>query len=372
MPRVIHALLVGIDEYPSPIPKLQGCVNDIDAFATYLSERVGQGQGRRAQSADAQERRGHPPGGHRRLPRPPRQGRRRGRRALLLQRPRLAGAGPRGVLEARAGPPRRDARLRRQPEPGELGPGRQGNRQADRRGRREGAARRRDPRLLPLRLGDPRRSETVVRRAPTDLRRRPIESFIVSPAEAGAAAGRDVGASNAGWYASPEGRHVLFAACRDDEEAKEYIGDGKHRGAFSFFLGDALKSAAGVPTYRDLFARASALVSSQVAEPVAPARGDPERRPRRHLPRRRDPAVARHVHRELRRAVAGSINGGATNGIPAPAGSDAARLALFPFDAPADVLARPGQGRGDGQGRGRPPRRPAGSRSRATSPSTRS
>ena len=36
-----------------------------------------------------------------------------------------------------------------------------------------------------------------------------------------------------------------------------------------------------------------------------------------------------------------SINGGATNGIPAPAGSDAARLALFPFDAAADTLADP-------------------------------
>ncbi len=51
----------------------------------------------------------------------------------------------------------------------------------------------------------------------------------------------------------------------DDEEAKEYVGDGRHRGALSFFLGDALKSAAGVPTYRDRFARASALVANQVA-----------------------------------------------------------------------------------------------------------
>jgi hypothetical protein len=45
MPRVIHALLVGIDDYPRPIPKLQGCVNDIDAFATYLSERVAKDTG---------------------------------------------------------------------------------------------------------------------------------------------------------------------------------------------------------------------------------------------------------------------------------------------------------------------------------------
>ena len=45
MPRTIYSLLVAIDDYPSPIPKLRGCVNDIDAFATYLSERVAKDKG---------------------------------------------------------------------------------------------------------------------------------------------------------------------------------------------------------------------------------------------------------------------------------------------------------------------------------------
>jgi len=45
MPRLIHALMIGIDQYPNPVPKLQGCVNDIDAFASYLSERVNKGSG---------------------------------------------------------------------------------------------------------------------------------------------------------------------------------------------------------------------------------------------------------------------------------------------------------------------------------------
>ena len=40
MSRTIYALLIAIDDYPSPIPKLRGCVNDIEAFASYLSERV--------------------------------------------------------------------------------------------------------------------------------------------------------------------------------------------------------------------------------------------------------------------------------------------------------------------------------------------
>jgi len=45
MTRMIHALLIAIDDYPRPIPSLQGCVNDIDAFASYLSERVNKASG---------------------------------------------------------------------------------------------------------------------------------------------------------------------------------------------------------------------------------------------------------------------------------------------------------------------------------------
>ncbi|MGZ3318556.1 MAG: caspase family protein, partial [Isosphaeraceae bacterium] len=45
MSRTIYALLVAIDDYPSPIPKLRGCVNDIEAFGSYLSERVAKDKG---------------------------------------------------------------------------------------------------------------------------------------------------------------------------------------------------------------------------------------------------------------------------------------------------------------------------------------
>ena len=105
MSRTIYALLIAIDDYPSPIPKLRGCVNDIDAFATYLSERVAKdkgvalklktlknGEATRQAVIDAfSDHLG--------------QGEEGGRRALLLQRARLAGAGPRRVLEARTRPP---------------------------------------------------------------------------------------------------------------------------------------------------------------------------------------------------------------------------------------------------------------------------
>jgi hypothetical protein len=45
MRKTLFALLVGIDDYLSPVPGLQGCVNDIDAFASYLSERANKGKG---------------------------------------------------------------------------------------------------------------------------------------------------------------------------------------------------------------------------------------------------------------------------------------------------------------------------------------
>src|SRR3954454_14648657 len=36
----IYALLVGIDAYRPPVPRLDGCVNDIDAFEAFLRERT--------------------------------------------------------------------------------------------------------------------------------------------------------------------------------------------------------------------------------------------------------------------------------------------------------------------------------------------
>jgi hypothetical protein len=38
--RNIYALLVGIDQYPEPVPQLKGCCNDIEAIAPYLAEQI--------------------------------------------------------------------------------------------------------------------------------------------------------------------------------------------------------------------------------------------------------------------------------------------------------------------------------------------
>ena len=264
MSRTIYALLVAIDDYPSPNPKLRGCVNDIDAFGSYLSERVAKdkgvaiklktlknGEATRQAVVDAfSDHFGKA---------------KKGDVALFY----YSGHGSQGQAPEefwKLEPDHLDETLvlfdSRSPGSWDL---------ADKEiAKLIGDVATKGPHVAVIldccHSGSGTRDiETVVRRAPTDSRRRPIESFLVSVAEAEAAsASRSIKEKGTSRYAPPEGRHVLFAACRDDEEAKEYVGDGKHHGAFSFFLGAALKSAAGVPTYRDLFARTSAGVSSVV------------------------------------------------------------------------------------------------------------
>src|SRR5262249_13311028 len=38
--KTFYALLVGIDDYPPPLPKLRGCINDIERMREFLEGRV--------------------------------------------------------------------------------------------------------------------------------------------------------------------------------------------------------------------------------------------------------------------------------------------------------------------------------------------
>jgi len=335
--RAFYALLVGIDDYPSPIPKLRGCVNDINAFANYLNDWAAKSRGVARELWTLKNGEAT-------------------RQAVIDGfRNHLGRAGEGDVVLFYYGgcgsqeqapeefwdlqPDHLDATLvlvdSRQPGSWDL---------ADfELAKLISEVSARGPHVAVIldtcfTGSGTREVGTVVHRLSMDLRRRPIESFLVSPAEVRAAS-RVVGSDGGGWLASA-GRLVLMTACRDDEEAKEYVGDGLVRGAFSFSLGEALKSMAGVPTYRDLIARTSALVSTLV----------PNQTPQLKATRNDDldavfldgaiqpvPAVFVGKFRDSR----WSINGGVMHGIPAPFGSDAARLALFPFDARAADLREP-------------------------------
>jgi hypothetical protein len=223
MARTFYALLVANDDYSSPIPKLRGCVNDIDAFATYLSKRVTTEKGvaiklKALKNGEATRQavidacRDH-------------LGKAKNRDVALFC---YSGHGSQEQAPEefwKLEPDHLDETLvlfdSRSPEIWDLADKEVAN-LID-----EVAAK--GPHVAVIldccHSGSRTREiETVVRRAPTDTRRRPIESFIVSPAEAEtASASRGADAATASRYASPGGRHVLFATCRDDEEAKAMV-----------------------------------------------------------------------------------------------------------------------------------------------------
>jgi hypothetical protein len=104
------------------------------------------------------------------------------------------------------------------------------------------------------------------RRLPPNFQQRPAESFL-APLDELAAVTRTVGGAegSSGWALGGSGRHVLLAACRQEEEAREVILDGKPCGVFSHCLGAALRQASAPLTYRDLLAQAAAGVRSRVS-----------------------------------------------------------------------------------------------------------
>ncbi len=105
-----------------------------------------------------------------------------------------------------------------------------------------------------------------VRRVPTDDRQRPVSSYLVTPGELGGMAKtRSATGTGSGWVQLPKGRHVVLSACQSNEEAKEDVFDGQQRGVFSHYLMETLQNAQGAWTYRDLFARVTAMVKATVS-----------------------------------------------------------------------------------------------------------
>ncbi|HKD04942.1 MAG TPA: alpha/beta fold hydrolase [Bryobacteraceae bacterium] len=171
-----------------------------------------------------------------------------------------------------------------------------------------------------------------VRRFPRDARVRPLESLLP---EARAAASRDVGES--GWDLSAEGRHILFAACRDDQEAAEYAAGDRKRGAFSYFLMTALADAPATVTHRDLAAiaraRVAAVYSNQMPQIEATEDADLDRMflGGAIAPRRRAFLAAEKDGEWW-------IDAGDIQGIAHPRGSERVSFALFESTATATQL----------------------------------
>ncbi len=184
-------------------------------------------------------------------------------------------------------------------------------------------------------------SEVATRRAEIDKRLRPLESFIVSADAAQALVGESVGTRSLSPMAiklPPTGRHVVLAACQNIEEAKEYHGGGKARGAFSYFLQDSLNKANGQLSYRDLFKRTNALIRSGVM--AQSPQMDATHSQDLEMPflggaiAPCDPYFTASRHPDHGWA----IDGGAIHGLRSAVGEESTVLALFPFDSQAEQL----------------------------------
>ncbi|WP_036263217.1 caspase family protein [Mesorhizobium sp. WSM2561] len=173
-------------------------------------------------------------------------------------------------------------------------------------------------------------SGAAVRRAPTDPRHRPIETFLEETLDA--KRGPDDQTSGSGWAIVPSGKHVLLAACRADETAKEVVEAGKHQGAFTAALLAALRQTNGQITYRDLLKRAEAQVRLRVDQQVPQVEcSDPDELQSLFLgrsAREQQGYFTLRYDREMRWV----IDGGAIHGITPPANDEPTLLAVFDLD----------------------------------------
>lgn len=335
MTRNVYALLVGIDEYVAPISALRGCVNDMTAMSEYLVHRVASEQGYQLHMRSLKNQEAT-------------------RQAIIDNfRQHLCQASSNDIVIFYF-----CGHGSQEPAPSEwwyLEPDCQDETLVCWDSRIEGSwdladkelakliseVARNNPHIVVIldccHSGSGSREdweEIGIRRASSEKRQRPLDSFIFSLDEVESLS-NNFGSENssANWLILPEGEHILLAACQDKQTAKELYIDGKIRGAFSYYLQDTLQKANKAISYRDLFKRTDALVRSKVNE--------------------QSPQVEANESFSLAQPFLGGaiakcnpyftvthhkkygwvIDGGAVHNIPQGSDNELTQLALFPFDS---------------------------------------
>ena len=171
--------------------------------------------------------------------------------------------------------------------------------------------------------------ESGVRLAPTDKRDRPLSSFegfeaiqaqkVVGPGER----------SESDWIVMPEGKHVVISACRAEEVSVERFLGEETRGVFSYYLLDTLQRTGVTPTYRDVFARVTAMVRNQVSTQTPYIEAS-------DVKQLQEPFLGGAVRPQppyfsltYRKPKGWVIGGGAVHGIQAPTDGETTTLAVF-------------------------------------------
>ncbi|MCB0206084.1 MAG: caspase family protein, partial [Anaerolineae bacterium] len=338
MTRTIYALFVGIDDYLGGVNSLEGCVNDVTRLHDLLAARVAGGSDRFEPLllANAQATR---------------QG------IIDAWRAHLGQAGPGDVaLFCYAG---HGSQENAPPEFWDFEPDRLNETLVCHDSRASGGWDLADKELAHL-IGEvaangshfavvldcchsgsgTRDAEDVtIRQERADTRTRPIASYIVTPLQVAGLQEQQAGAASPAmpWAAIASGRHILLAACRPEQTAKETVFPGpnglERRGAFSFYLQDTLQQSGAPLSYRDLFKRVNALVQGRVADqhPQLEA-SEPTDLDQPFLGGAIPSAPTAFTLRRDKQ-LGWVIDAGAVHGIPQPtADGQSAQLAFFPFD----------------------------------------
>ncbi|KYC35383.1 hypothetical protein WA1_06035 [Scytonema hofmannii PCC 7110] len=109
------------------------------------------------------------------------------------------------------------------------------------------------------------RDSEIVRQAPGDERQRPWDSFIFANDSVASDELTSLKSQDKIKFQGFKGKHLAISACRSHQKAEEYTPeDGQPRGAFSYFLTEALKKTNRDMSYRDLVRNVSALVIAQL------------------------------------------------------------------------------------------------------------
>lgn len=322
----LHALLVGIDGYPQPVPPLVGCVNDVTAMTETLTARVPPGdldlrvltneEATRAAVVDAI--RSHLPG--------------RGADSVALFYFSGHGSQQQAPPELwTIEPDRRNETLvlvdSRSPGGWDL---------ADKElsGLFARVAESVGHLLVVLdccHSGDGTRDangSVRLRLAPEDPRARPWDSFLPDASTPGPPDHRGPVRTRTGWSTRVGANHVLLAACRSGETAKELTIGGRGRGALSAALERALRDHSNELTYREIhrFVTAGVLARVEDQHPQLET-GDATDLDRAFLG---GVLPARPMQLTLSRLPDGwSIDAGAVHGVPEPIGEDTTELAVY-------------------------------------------
>jgi len=176
-----------------------------------------------------------------------------------------------------------------------------------------------------------------VRLAPSDVRDRPLSSFEGFDAIQVQKAVKPGETSGSGWIVMPEGKHVVISACRAEEVSLERFLGSETRGVFSYYLLDTLQRTGLTPSYRDVFARVTAMVRNQVSTQTPYIEASDVKQLQEPFlggaVRPQPPYFSLTYHRPK----GWVIDGGAVHGIPAPTDGETTTLAVFSSEA--DLVA---------------------------------